>query len=198
MKPALVVLSVLASLSLWFVVQDTRPVECRGKSLPITLLPGPKMSGPTLPLRFGGTRELPRPPVNSFVSYEGFRQVFKNRDEFGNFLRRSTGRFPADNFIPPALEIDFSKEMVVVAAMGERPTSGYWIYIDGACEVDGRVEVFVSSVEGSACSGVGQFTVLTYPADGVRLPRTDLPVVFRETRVSCEQWHEQLRRSKSN
>jgi len=33
-----------------------------------------------------------------------------------------------------------------------------------------------------------QLGVVTYPADVVRLPRTDLPVVFRETQVSCTQW----------
>jgi len=89
-------------------------------------------------------------------------------------------------------EIDFSKEMIIVAAMGQRPSSGYWTIIDGACEIDGQVEVFVSNVEDVSCTG--QFGVVTYPADAVRLPRSDLPVVFRETEVSCKEWLNLLQR----
>ena len=183
MKPVLICFSVLTSLSLWFGAQGTPPVVCRGKALPITLLPGPKMTGPGLPLLFGGTREFPRPPVNFFRTDKGLRLVIKSRDEFSNFWKQLTAGHAG---APPPPEIDFSKEIVVVAAMGERPTSGYWIFIDGACEVDGQVEVFVSSVGTTACAG--QFPVVTYPADAVRLPRTDLPIVFRETQLPCWQW----------
>lgn len=186
MKLALIFFTVLASLSMLFATQEKQSVVCRGKSLPITLLPGPKMTGPSLPLRFGGTREFPRPPVNSFRTDEGFRLVIKTRDEFSDFWKRFTGS------IPPPPEIDFAKEVVIVAAMGERPTSGYWVFIDGACEVDGQVEVFVSNVEDVKCMGV--FPSLTYPADAVRIPRTDLPIVFRETQVSCTQWRDEILR----
>jgi hypothetical protein len=81
--------------------------------------------------------------------------------------------------------------MVVVAAMGTRPSSGYSIFIDGACEVDGQVEVYVTSIENDKCVGLA---VLTAPADAVRLPQTDLPVVFRETQFTCTQWMELMRR----
>lgn len=176
---------------MWFAAQEIPPVVCRGKPLSITLLPGPNMSGPSLPLRFGGTRQLPRPPVNSLPSDNALRLVIKNGDEFSNFWKRLNARVPTGSWVPPLPEIDFSKEMVVVAAMGVRPSSGYWTIIDGACEVDGHVEVFVSNVEDVSC--VGQMAILTYPADAVRLPRTDLPFVFRETQVSCTQWHNLLR-----
>jgi hypothetical protein len=191
MKLAVVFFSVLTSLSLWLVAQQTPPVICRGKPLPITLLPGPEMTGPSLPLRFGGTREFPRPPVNSFPSDSALRLVIKNRDEFNNFWKRLTARVPPGQWVPPPPEIDFSKEMVVVAAMGTRPTSGYWTIIDGACEVDGQIEVFVSNVEDVSC--VGRFPAVTTPADAVRLPRTDLPVVFRETQIPCIQWGKQVK-----
>lgn len=187
MKVAVICFSVLTSLSLWFGVQGMPPVVCRGKSLPITLLPGPEMTGPSLPLRFGGTRPFPRPPINGFRSEKGFRLVIRNRDEFSDFWTRFTAPIPPSNGIPPPPEIDFSKEMVVISAMGQRPSSGFWTFIDGACEVDGQVEVFVSNVEDVKCGGV--FTSLTYPADAVRLPHTDLPVVFRETEIPCTQWH---------
>jgi hypothetical protein len=183
MKSALVFFSIVTGLSLWFAAQGTAPVVCRGKVLPITLLPGPKMTGPEVPLRFGGTRPMPGPPINIFVADKGFRLVIKNRDEFSDFWKRFTAAIP-----PP--EIDFTKEMIVVSAMGQRPTSGYWTFIDGACEVDGHVEVFVSNVEDPRC--IGAMDSLTYPADAVRLPQTNLPVVFRETQISCRQWAKQI------
>lgn len=183
MKSALIFFSILMGLSFCFAVQGTAPVVCRGKVLPITLMPGPKMTGPEVPLRFGGTRPMPGPPINIFVADKGFRLVIKNRDEFSDFWKRFTAAIP-----PP--EIDFTKEMIVVSAMGQRPTSGYWTFIDGACEVDGHVEVFVSNVEDPRC--IGAMDSLTYPADAVRLPQTNLPVVFRETQISCRQWAKQI------
>ncbi len=192
MKLALILFPVLTSLSMWFGWQGTPPVICRGKPLSITLLPGPKMTGPSLPLRFGGTRPFPSPYVNMFPSEKGFRLVIKNRDEFSDFWKRLTAQVPPGQWVPALLEVDFAKETIVVSAMGQRPSSGYWTIIDGACEVDGKVEVFVSNVEDASCSG--QLAVLTYPADAVRIPRTDLPIVFRETLVSCKQWQDQLQR----
>jgi hypothetical protein len=190
MKPVLICFAVLTCFSLWFGAQGTPPITCRGKQLSITIFPGRKMTGSSLPLRFGGTRQL---PFLQFPSDKSLRLVIKNRDEFNNFWKQLNSRVVSGQSSPP--EIDFSKEMIVVVAMGERPTSGYWTYIDGACEVDGQVEVFVSTVEGGGkCGAV--FTVLTYPADAVRLPRTDLPIVFRETQISCAQWQNQLQRLK--
>jgi len=90
----------------------------------------------------------------------------------------------------PKPKVDFSKEMVVVAAMGQKPSSGYWTFIDGACEVDGQLEVFVSNVDDVSC--IGALAVVTYPADAVRLPQTNLPIVFRETSIPCLQWARQI------
>lgn len=190
MKLVVLCFFVLASLTLWFGAQGTPPSVCRGKPLPITLLPGPKMTGPELPLRFGGTRPFPRSPINSFPSEKSLRLVIKSRDEFSDFWKRLTARVEPEN-VPPLPEVDFTKEMLVVSAMGVRPNSGYGIFIDGACEVDGQIEVFVNNVE-NPC-GYGTLQVLTSPADAVRLPRSDLPVVFRETQISCTQWQQYMR-----
>ena len=102
--------------------------------------------------------------------------------------RSQTGMPPSDG-VPPLPEVDFAKEMVVIAAMGEKPSCCPWTFIDGACEANGQLEVFVSNVDDVSC--IGQYAVLTYPADAVRLPRTDLPVVFRETQIPCIQWARQ-------
>ncbi len=191
MKLVLIGFSFLTSLTLWFGAQGTAPIVCRGKSLPITMLPGPKMTSPELPLRFDGTRPVPRPPINNFPSDKALRLVIKSRDEFADLWKQLTAHNPPGNGVPPLPEVDFSKEMLVVSAMGQRPSSGYWTIIDGACEVDGQLEVFITNVENTQCGG---FTVLTYPADAVRLPRSDLPVVFRETQIGCTEWLERLRR----
>ena len=193
MKLALILIFVLAGLSMFVAQEKPPPTVCRGKSLPITLLPGPKMSVfVSLPLRFGGTRPPPLPWVHSFPSNKPLRLVIKSREEFSDFWKRLTAVVPPGDWVPPLPEIDFSKEMIVVSAMGFRPSSGYLIFIDGACEVDGQVEVFVSSVE-DGCGA--ELAVLTAPADAVRLPRSDLPIVFRETQLSCTESRDLFKRS---
>jgi hypothetical protein len=186
MKLALICFSVLTSLSLSFGVQEKAPtLECRGKPLPITILPGPTMQSIAVPLRFGGERPLPLPWFNSFPSKTPFRLVIRNRDEFSDFWKQRISPVPPGQWLPSMPEVDFSKEMVIVAAMGERSSSGYSIMIDGACEVDGHVDVFVSSFE-NACGGA-TLGVMTAPADAVRIPRTELPIVFREFQPTCTE-----------
>jgi hypothetical protein len=74
--------------------------------------------------------------------------------------------------------------MIVVAAMGQQPSSGYEILIEGACEVDNQLEILVRSTNFLKC-GL-QLGIVTAPVDIVRLPKTDLPVVFRETEVTSD------------
>lgn len=184
MKLALIFFCLLTSLSLWFAAQGTAPVTCRGKSLSIEMLelPGVKVVGIPVPLRFGGTRQ---PPRLSFKSDKAFQLVLRNRDEFSDFWKRLTAGM---DWQPPLPELDFSKKMVVVTGMGMRPSSGYSTIIDGVCEVDGQIEVFVSSIE---CAGA--LGIVTYPADAVLLPQSDLPVVFRETKIDCKELLKRLK-----
>jgi len=190
MKLVLVFLALLTGLSLSFAAQGTAPLECRGKSLPITLYEfGLKTTGPSMPLRFGGTRPFPHLQIQTD---KAFRRVIKNQDEYNEFWKQLTAPILPGNRVSPMPEIDFSKEMLIVSANGQRPSSGFWTIIDGACEVDGQVEIFISNVEDPKCGGV--FAVITYPADAVRIPRTDLPVVFRETEISCKEWYEKYLR----
>jgi hypothetical protein len=87
---------------------------------------------------------------------------------------------------PPLPEIDFSLQLVLVVALGERPTGGYGIIVDRAYQRDDRVEVIVrKQTPGKAC---GTTQAITQPVDIVRIPRTKRVLVFRETEVvhQCE------------
>jgi PrcB C-terminal len=92
--------------------------------------------------------------------------------------------------LAPWADVDFTREIVVVAAMGQRPSSGYCIFIDKVYERDDRLEVVVRSVENRKCGG---WTVLTSPVDIVRLPKTDRVVFFREIEVESDCYESLLR-----
>jgi hypothetical protein len=187
MKLALIFLSLMTGLTLWFAPQGAPPpVECRGKSLPITFYEvGLKLTGPSLPLRFGGTRPF---PSFSFKTEKPFRLVIKNQEQYNEFWKGVISPIPPSNGLPAMPAVDFSKEMLIISAQGQRPSSGHWTIIDGACEADGQVQIFISNVEDASCGGV--FAVVTYPADAVRMPRTDLPIVFRESEITCKEWQQ--------
>ena len=144
---------------------------CRGKLIPVSVLDigGLKFSEPRrTSLLHGGISECSR-------------LVIRNREEFNEFWNRLTA---SGSYKPPLPQVDFSRETIVVAAMGQKPSNGYEIIIVGACEVNNHVEVFVHSLEFGKCGP--NLAVVTAPVDIVRLPRTDLPVVFREIENSCK------------
>ena len=87
----------------------------------------------------------------------------------------------------PLPAIDFSQEMVVVAALGTRPSGGYGILIEGASErgTDG-VSVSIRAISPAReCAVTG---ALTQPVDMARLPRRNGTVRFIEqsTINACE------------
>jgi protease stability complex PrcB-like protein len=86
-------------------------------------------------------------------------------------------------FIPqPALPaIDFGRDMVVVAAMGTRPSGGYDVIIERAGEDSAGVEVFVR--QSSPAAGCPLSAALTQPVDVAKIPARPSPVHFRERRI---------------
>jgi hypothetical protein len=190
MKLALIFFSVLTSLSLSFSGQGKPRATC-GKPLPIATFPSPAVTSFYMPLRFGGTRTPALPYVNGFPSDKAVRLVIRNRDQFSDYWKQLTSKAPPHK-VPPIPEVDFSKETVVVAAYGITWSEG-GIFIDGACEVDGQVEVFVSTIYGVCGAQPG---IAGAPADAIRLPRTDLPVVFVESKISCTEAQKLFIRSK--
>ena len=146
---------------------------CRGKAIPVTLL---EIGG----LKFTEPRRTSL--LHGGIS-ERSRLVIRTRAEFNQFWEKLLS---SSSYKPPLPEVDFSKEVILVAAMGLRPSSGFEIIIEGACEVDNHVEVFVRNTDFAKCGM--QLPAETAPVDIVRLPRTGLPVVFKETEVSnCKE-----------
>ena len=70
--------------------------------------------------------------------------------------------------------------------MGFQPNP-YEIIIDSACEVDNQLEVMVRNIKAVPCGA--SIGIPPQPVDIVRLPKTDLPVVFREIEdtFDCKQ-----------
>ena len=143
---------------------------CRGKAVAVTLLERP------FGLKLVGRRTS---YLNGGISQHA-RLVIRERAEF-NELWNQMMQPVSDK--PPLPEVDFSREMLIVAAMGPKP-SPYEIIIDSACEVDNQLEVSVRSTRFILCgANVG---LLPLTVDIVRLPKTDLPVVFRETEFTSD------------
>ena len=76
-------------------------------------------------------------------------------------------------------DVDFSTEMVVLAASGDKASSGYDIVFTAASEAEGIVTVDALATSPDANCVV--LAVVTQPADLARMPRHDGPVVFRLT-----------------
>lgn len=86
-------------------------------------------------------------------------------------------------FIPPPTlpAIDFDRDMIIVAALGAKPTGGYGIMIEGAAEDSSGIEVsVVLSAPGNGCA---LEAARTEPVDLARMPVTKRPVRFRERTV---------------
>jgi hypothetical protein len=88
-------------------------------------------------------------------------------------------RIYANHGRPPSVEtVDFTREMVVLVALGTRSSGGYSISIDSARTTATSLRVFVHSISpGSTC---GATAALTQPVHAVALSRTALPVEFVE------------------
>ena len=86
---------------------------------------------------------------------------------------------------PPLPAVDFAREMIVLAALGERPTGGYQILLDSAVTTGEKsVVIHVRTVSpGARC---GLYQALTQPVDIARLPRLQRAITFRDHAVVAE------------
>ena len=112
------------------------------------------------------------------------RLVIRDRDEWRDVWKALNEPVMPSLPMPRLPEIDFSREMVVVVAMGQRPTLGYNIVVDRAHEIDDQLEVVVISTSPGHNCILGQ--MVTAPLEIAVLPRTEVSVVFKETEVVHE------------
>ena len=114
-----------------------------------------------------------------FAVFSGFsdsaRVAVRTQSQWNEIWARIAGNAtPA----PEAPEIDFATEMVIVAAMGTRPSGGYAIRIDRVVRRGNTMWAEVtSSAPGSGCMNAA---ALTTPVDLVVVQRTTGKVLFVE------------------
>jgi len=82
---------------------------------------------------------------------------------------------------PPQPDIDFTKDCVIVAALGGRPTGGFGINIDSIVGYNGGTVVYVTTSAPGPNSATTQ--LFTQPVELVRLTRPPEPIVFQERAV---------------
>jgi hypothetical protein len=78
---------------------------------------------------------------------------------------------------PPLPAIDFTRDMVVLAALGQRNSGGYSITVDSASRAAGGIVVWVTKLTPGTC---GTLAALTQPVDVVSITRMAGSVEYRE------------------
>jgi hypothetical protein len=95
-----------------------------------------------------------------------------------------TLRIDARFFPPPPLPVvDFSREAVIVAALGARSSGGHEIRVDSAVRAADAVEVTIRAT--SPGEGCVTAAVYTQPVDVAKIPAGPLPIRFREQTVAA-------------
>jgi hypothetical protein len=85
---------------------------------------------------------------------------------------------PVHETASEAPALDFSRQMVVIAAIGSFPSTGYYVFVDSVRSTLSDVLVYVRSVSPKGCA-VG--AAERRPIDIVRVPLAPLPARFIES-----------------
>lgn len=131
--------------------------------------------GPVTPTEL--TRITPNAPSILYFSglVEPARMVINDPATFASVWARV---FVKLSEAPPLPNVDFGREQVIVAALGEKPSSGYGIEV-ASVDVEGD-EVVVGVVSTTVGGGCGASQVLTQPVDIVKIPLPRMGVRFAE------------------
>lgn len=82
---------------------------------------------------------------------------------------------------PRLPQVDFDRDMVVVAALGARSTGGYDIVIEGARQDDSTIEIALRT--SSPAPGCPVSAATTQPVDLATIPASSRAVRFRERSI---------------
>jgi hypothetical protein len=109
------------------------------------------------------------------------REVVRDQESWARLWAEiHRGQDPAGQ--PPA--VDFSRSMLIVAALGTRPTGGFAVKVRGVATRGDRLEVVV--LESCPAQGAMVATALTQPVEVVRVARLSQTPTFKEQReTSC-------------
>lgn len=139
------------------------------------------MSRDSLPLR-----RLPEALQGAFRYGSGVGTPLRETLRDAEAWRETWARLASRTGPPvPPPEVDFGREMVLVAALGERRSGGYSIRIESVRRAGGElVAAVVQTSPGPRCGVTG---AITAPADVVIVPRSDAAVrwTVRETVTDC-------------
>ena len=165
-------------------VDLSQEVKPQGTPLAIVQL-GPKRSGPR----------------TSYAVVSGFRDrrrmVIRDRETWGDVWKQiysgpmsftlGPGGETVPNLPPPAPQIDFSHNMLLVVTMGSEPTGGYAIVVDGVYEHANQLEVVVRNVSPGRNCFNQQYG--SQPVDIVEVEKREGSVVFRDVDIvtDCSQ-----------
>lgn len=165
------------------IAQITQQPDSGGTPVRVTQL-GPERSGPRWSYQDSGCLSSPaRIVIRDRETWDKqWKQMVAGPACGVSFSREANGTIvPTPLPAPP--DIDFSREMIIVAAMGPRPTGGYAIIVDSAYERSDKLEIIVRSISPGSC---GVWTMETQPVDIVRIAKSERPIVFREIKAVLE------------
>lgn len=121
-------------------------------------------------------RVIPGARTQASAHVEPARVVIRDATEWGRYWGRIVAQIAPT---PPAPSVDFARQFVVAASMGQRSSGGYTIDVTAVYQRGGRVNVVVKSVSpGSSC---GAAMVMTAPVVAVAIDRVNGEVRFIET-----------------
>lgn len=135
-----------------------------------------------------GSVEVTASPIVIDGSYSGIetslRSLVRSEGEWRDlWAQLATDRIPR----PTAPVIDFSERVVVVAAMGTRPTGGYAIRIDRVSYAGDTLWVEVTSVTpGAGCMTTQALTAPVAAVSVERRPNVSARFLDREETRDCE------------
>lgn len=127
-----------------------------------------------------------RESQSAFSTYSGLidslRLVVRDSTAWRLLWQQINRPFFPSPALPP---VDFQREMVVVAALGTRPSAGFDVVIEAATEDSAGIEVDVRRTSPSA--GCPVAAAITQPVDLAKIPARTRALHFRErsTLISC-------------
>ncbi len=106
---------------------------------------------------------------------EEAHEVVKSRADWANLWSAATSGFDPPRDVPT---VDFGRVVVLVAALGRRPTGGYEVFFTAVYEDEEHLYAIVTEVS----PGIGCLTsqAFTAPVAIVTVPRREKPVRFVE------------------